>query len=320
MKKAGKAAAVILSAAMALSAASVTSVGASAEWVETDEGFCYTDNYTGERLTGWQTIGNGEYYFDGKWHVLGKRKYYFDKNGIALTGWQEIDGNTYFFNGAKKGRMVTSWAGGAKGRYYFGDDGAMRRGWKLIGEDIYFFGDDGIMRTGEQTVGDDVYTFDGEGRLLEPAHGEFTLNDILRGVSFGMTKNEARTNSILDLNERRKDSFVFTSVLSGDECCMRFDDDGRLKRIDLSYPSSDTDPYPGIKAFFADSGWNSEDYFFLEYPHAADSEELFLSGDGSAGAIVDYYYYGFCYDDWNKVYIEIYSRDEAVDTWQRYKY
>ncbi|MDE6592443.1 MAG: hypothetical protein K2K57_05185 [Oscillospiraceae bacterium] len=316
--KTAKKAAIILSAAVsamaALSAVTALSTGASAEWVETEEGFCYTDNYTDERLTGWQTIGNGEYYYDGKWHALGKRKYYFDKNGVALTGWQEIDGNTYFFNGEKKGRMVTSWVNSANGRYYFGEDGVMRRGWKLIGEDVYFFGDDGIASTGEQTIGGDVYTFDGEGRLIDPAPGKITLNDILQGISFGMTKAEARTNSILDLNERREDSFVFTSVLSEDECCMLFDEDGRLTKIELYYPYSD------IEALFADSEWKFEDDLFIEYPHAVDSEELYLSEDGSAGAIVDYCYYGFYYGDWTKIYIEIYSRDEAEDIWQRHKY
>ncbi len=304
MKKAGKAAAVILSAAMALSAASVTSVGASAEWVETDEGFCYTDNYTGERLTGWQTIGNGEYYFDGKWHVLGKRKYYFDKNGIALTGWQEIDGNTYFFNGAKKGRMVTSWAGGAKGRYYFGDDGVMRRGWKLIGEDIYFFGDDGIMRTGEQTVGDGVYTFDGEGRLTDPEVGEITPNHILQGIEFGMTKEEVKENSILDLYETSNHRFYFTTPLS--KGYLWFDEDGRLEDIEIFLTRSDA------QKRFTDMGWKLSDTITEPYPHFTAYYDLYMSEDSSMGAIISHTS-GDTYAN-----VSISSGDETERRWRLY--
>lgn len=301
-----KKAAIILSAALsAMAAVTVLSSGASAEWVKTDEGFCYIDNSIGKKLTGWRTIGSDEYYFDGKWHAVGKRQYYFDKNGVALTGWQEIDGSTYFLGGDEKGRLVTSWANGAKGRYYFGEDGAMRIGWKLIGEDVYFFGDDGIMRTGEQTVGDDVYTFDGEGRLIDPAPEKITLNHVLQGISFGMTKEEVRKNSILDLNKHSEDSFAFSTVLSEDECYMQFDDDGRLKKIDLYYPM------PDVKALFADAGWIHSDEFFREYPHAYDYRNFYLSEDGSAGATVDY---------WIKAHIRIYARDEAEDTWQRSKY
>ncbi|MDE7294367.1 MAG: hypothetical protein K2N72_08080 [Oscillospiraceae bacterium] len=282
MKTAKKSAAIILSAMAALSAVTVLSAGANAEWVETDEGFCYIDNSTGKKLTGWQTIGSDEYYFDGKWHALGKRKYYFDENGVALTGWQEIDGNTYFFNGEKKGQMVTSWVNSANGRYYFGEDGVMRRGWKLLGEDIYFFGDNGMMRTGEQTIGDDVYTFDEEGRLLDPAPGDISLNHILQGISFGMTKGEVKENSILDLYERYNDSLVFTSVLSEYNEYLHFDDDGRLEKIVIFYPESD------LEKLFTDAGWQFSDDFFIENPHGYIWYDLYLPEDRSFGAIVDY--------------------------------
>ncbi len=304
MKKIKKAAAVILSAAMALSAASVTSVGASAEWVETDEGFCYIDNSIGKKLTGWQTIGSDEYYFDGKWHAVGKRQYYFDKNGVALTGRQEIDGSTYYFNGDEKGRLVTSWAGSAKGRYYFGKDGAMHRGWKLIGKNVYYFGDNGIMRTGKQTIGDDVYTFDGNGRLTDPAPEKITLSLVLQGISFGMTKEDVWQNPFIDLNKNSKE-LAFNAFISGDKGHMQFDDEGRLEKIDLQYPSS------GVKELFENSGWIYKDNYLVEYPHAVDSKELYLSEDGSAGAIVDYHWN-------NRAKIVICSGDEAEFTWKRH--
>lgn len=307
MKKTKKATAVILSAALALSAATAMSAGASAEWVETDEGFCYIDNSIGKRLTGWQTIGSDEYYFDGKWHAVGKRQYYFDKNGIALTGWQEIDGSTYFFNGEEKGRLVTSWINSAKGRYYFGKDGAMRRGWKLIGDDIYFFGSNGIMRAGEQTIGDNVYTFDGEGRLIDPAPEKITLNHVLQGISFGMTKEEVWQNAFIDLN-KNSEELAFNAFISGDKGHMRFDDDGHLEEIDLQYPSS------GVKELFENSGWIYKDKYLVEYPHTVDYAEHYLSEDGSAGAIV-YYYWN---NDRTKTQIMICSCDEAEFTWKRH--
>ena len=310
MKTAKKAAAIILSAAVsamaALSAVTVLSAGASAEWVETDEGFCYIDNSVGEKLTGWQTIGSDEYYFDGKWHALGKRQYYFDKNGIALTGWQEIDGSTYFFNGEEKGRLVTSWVNSAKGRYYFGKDGAMHRGWKLIGADVYYFGDNGIVRTGEQTIDDEVYNFDGNGRLLDPVPEKITLSLVLQGISFGMTKEEVWENPFIDL-DKNSDELAFNAFISGDKGHVRFDYDGRLEEIDLQYTSS------GVQELFENSGWIYKDNYLVEYPHTVDYRELYLSEDGSAGAIADY--------NWssksNKPQIVICSGDKALLRWKR---
>ena len=66
------------------SSVTALSAGVSAEWVKSDSGYSYKSDDTGKKLTGWQTIGDGTYYFD--------------KKGIALTGWKKIGGKRYYFN------------------------------------------------------------------------------------------------------------------------------------------------------------------------------------------------------------------------------
>ena len=86
----------VMAAAVAVSSVTALSAGVSAEWVKSDSGYSYKSDDTGKKLTGWQTIGDGTYYFD--------------KKGIALTGWKKIGDDTYYFNSAKKGKMLTGWS------------------------------------------------------------------------------------------------------------------------------------------------------------------------------------------------------------------
>lgn len=103
------------------------------------------------KLTGWQTIDGG--------------KYYYGKDGKAVTGWKKIGGDTYYFNSAKDGKAVTGFATIGKKTYYFGSDGVMRTGWIKISGDTYYFGSDGAMTTGKVTIGGKSYTFGKDGKL-----------------------------------------------------------------------------------------------------------------------------------------------------------
>ena len=113
VKRSKKGLALAMSAAMAVSAVTVLSAGVSADWLETVDGqYVYRDVISGKKVTGWQTIDGG--------------RYYFNKQGAALTGWKRIGRDTYFFNGADHGKMMTGWAGINGRRYYFGSDGSGR--------------------------------------------------------------------------------------------------------------------------------------------------------------------------------------------------
>ena len=96
----------VMAAAVAVSSVTALSAGVSAEWVKSDSGYSYKSDDPGKKLTGWQTIGDGTYYFD--------------KKGIALTGWKKIGDDTYYFNSAKKGKMLTGWSKIGSSKYYFG--------------------------------------------------------------------------------------------------------------------------------------------------------------------------------------------------------
>lgn len=170
----------ILAAAMSLSAVSAMSAGVSADWVKTSSGYSYKDDATGKKLTGWQTIDNG--------------KYYFNKKGVALTGWKKINDETYYFNASKKGKAVTSWATIGDSKYYFGKDGVMRTGWIKLNGKTYYFGNDGKMRTGTIKINGKIYKFDKDG-VLKGSTTSSSLSGLkidyaIKGMDFGMSKNQ----------------------------------------------------------------------------------------------------------------------------------
>ena len=70
-------------------------------------GKTYYFDKEGEKVTGWQTIGESQYCFD--------------ENGVMQTGWQEKDGDTYYLG--SKGASVTGWQEIEGSTYYFHQDG-----------------------------------------------------------------------------------------------------------------------------------------------------------------------------------------------------
>lgn len=71
-----KLASIAMASLMSLSAMATLAADASAQWVETDGKYTYTDDETGKTLTGWQDI-------DGS-------RYYLGKNGVILSSKKEM--------------------------------------------------------------------------------------------------------------------------------------------------------------------------------------------------------------------------------------
>lgn len=155
------------------------------------DGFSTIDGQTyyfvnGERLKGWQTIGEGKYYFlklggemvtgvktiggsehrfnlDGTvyngWYTddLGT-KYY--KDGVALRSWQTIEGKTYYFY-YQTGLMVESETAVIGGfTRQFNSDHSVNpiSGWQNVNGKIYYYRG-GTMQTGWQEIDGKTYYF-----------------------------------------------------------------------------------------------------------------------------------------------------------------
>ena len=98
-------------------------------------GNTYYFNEDGEKVTGWQTIG--------------EKQYCFDKDGIMQTGWKEKDGDTYYMG--SDGAAVTGWLELEDSTYYFHQDGKMAVGTVYLGTMMCKFGDDGKLISKEES-------------------------------------------------------------------------------------------------------------------------------------------------------------------------
>lgn len=97
-------------------------------------GNTYYFNEDGEKVTGWQTIG--------------EKQYCFDKDGIMQIGWKEKDGDTYYMG--SDGAAVTGWLELEDSTYYFHQDGKMAVGTVYLGTMMCKFGDDGKLISKEE--------------------------------------------------------------------------------------------------------------------------------------------------------------------------
>ena len=263
MKTMRKPAAVMLSAAMALSALAVTAPEASAEWVKSKSGYSYKDDGTGERLKGWQTIAGD--------------KFYFNKDGIALTGWKKINGDTYYFNASKRGKMLTGWAKIGGKQYYFGTDGVMRTGWVTLKGSTYYFGTTGVMLSGNSyKIDGKIYTFGKDGRLVysSAALGCNALS-VTNGVTFGKT-TVPELEKKLPYEDYEADEtgilFMPTDTSLG---CYLCSEENVIGGCMLMY--TDISDIKEVRPFFTEAGWSLTDTKDIE-----DSlTEMYVSPDGS---------------------------------------
>ncbi len=260
-----KALTLIMAAAVSMSAMTSLSASVSAEWVKSSSGYSYKDDETGKKLTGWQTIGSG--------------KYYFDKNGVALTGWKKISGDTYYFNKAKKGKMVTSWVTIGDNKYYFGSDGVMRTGWIKLSGKTYYFGTDGKMRTGKRKISGKVYDFGTDGVLKSTTASSSSskLTKPYNNVKWGMSMDDVIEAKNLEnyltmepmLVVYDTDPFIYYLFDDNDSLCGY----GYL----AEYSSSDVKKF---KKYFTDAGWK------LAYKAQDDSYVYLYTKDDVYGAVV----------------------------------
>ena len=86
--------------------------------------------------------------------IDGKKYYLHPDTALLMTGRLIVDGN----------------------KYYFGEDGAMVKGWVTLEDGKYFFGEDGIMLTGWKTIGENKYYFN-------PSNGKMVTNKIQDGYN-----------------------------------------------------------------------------------------------------------------------------------------
>lgn len=177
-----KLAAVFCASVISLSSAALLTESVSAEWIEKDKTYSYTDK-SGKKVTGWQEIDGG--------------KYYFDKSGVAQTGFQKIDGKTYYFLASKKGKMATGWA--------------------TVGGSRYYFGKDGVMRTGKKKISGQTYEFDKDGKMISSLMSwKYTKEDVLKkynedsALDFGslIMANDSETSGTFYLFDDEKGTLL----------------------------------------------------------------------------------------------------------------
>lgn len=90
--------------------------------------------------------------------------YYFNSEGNKVTGWQQIQDGRYFFEDT--GILARScWKVNGDSQSYVDENGRAVLGWQTIGEKKYYFDENGLMATGEVTMGMVTYKFAEDGSL-----------------------------------------------------------------------------------------------------------------------------------------------------------
>lgn len=127
----------------------LTSVRASAEWVNDYQGNWYylQDN---QKMTGWKRI-------DGQ-------LYYFDDNGKMQTGWIEAGTSWYFLQ--KNGVLKTGWINYNNKWYYADSSGVIQTGIINISGRVYIFDNNGVMKTSNAVINGQFYTIGLNGEVV----------------------------------------------------------------------------------------------------------------------------------------------------------
>jgi glucan-binding YG repeat protein len=159
-------------------------------------GSTYYLNADGVAQTGFQTIGQNQYYFanDGKrqnytgWQTIDQKPYYFNGyyqvTSTSVNGWQKVGNNWYWL---ENGKIATGWKKSGKrwfymdpatgimktgfyyadgSKYYSDGDGAMvEGGWNLIGNTWYFMQNGGAIAGGWFQSGNARYYLGNDGAM-----------------------------------------------------------------------------------------------------------------------------------------------------------
>lgn len=124
-------------------------------WVQSGGSVFYVLS-DGTAATGWQTIGDVRYYFDGM--------------GRLATGLRDIAGKIYSFN--SDGTLVVGWQDRSGYRYYFdGLNGLRRDGWFTLNGNTYYLDTvSGAMATGIRWIDGVMRPFASDGVCLKTGY------------------------------------------------------------------------------------------------------------------------------------------------------
>lgn len=134
---------------LALAAALSLPATVSAEWVENNGRWSYSENGTTVQ-NGWKKIDNVWYYF---------------KDGVMQTGWLQ-DGSAWYYL-QNSGAMKVGWLQDGDKWYYLNDDGSMRKGWLKWSGEWYFLNAGGVMQTSLIQVDGVNYDMGTDGKMKE---------------------------------------------------------------------------------------------------------------------------------------------------------
>lgn len=240
-------------------------------WSKEADGSTYYLTDSGEKLTGFQLIGENSYFFgeDGKmwtskWLTTATgTKYYFKKDGTMATGKLKIGSKTYYFG--KNGKMRTS-------KWVTTSSGAK-----------YYFKKDGTMATGKLKIGGKTYEFAADGKLQV-----LSLWAPFDGISWGMSQEEII--KCLNLSEDQYFSdddymIVITYELTSDSdstflCDVYVTDDGELNAFgSLGVYSDETRKN-------LDDAFKNEGYFLAGSAKEDDSAYCYYVSKNNIGGII----------------------------------
>lgn len=137
-------------------------------WITVADNQYFYDGNNGCRMvTGWYNDETGRHYlFPADGHLvkgsitIDNKDYLFSNEGSMLTDWQVVNGLKYYYNPAD-GAMVKGWLGDIANRYYLSPvDGHMVTGYQQIENSNYYFNENGVMQTGMVKIGDGTFYFD----------------------------------------------------------------------------------------------------------------------------------------------------------------
>ncbi|MCD8347260.1 MAG: serine hydrolase [Lachnospiraceae bacterium] len=156
------------------------------------DGKTYYFAKNGRRKSGWQTIGNAQYYFGKKsegymykkcWYTsasgetyrlanngkmrtglitVGSKTYYLDpETGVLQYGWQKVNGvRCYFGSSDESGAMYQNkWLTYDGSLYYLTADGSRATGWQTIDGKTYYFSSSGKACRSKKTISGTTYYF-----------------------------------------------------------------------------------------------------------------------------------------------------------------
>ena len=100
---------------------------------------------------------------EGHWYEKYGRTYYMLPSGEKATGKQQIGEDFYLFS--KNGTLQINVFFEEEGnKYFFGNDGKMRKGWFGRWGAVYYSNEDGAVQTGFVDIEDETYYFDAKGK------------------------------------------------------------------------------------------------------------------------------------------------------------